>query len=245
MELNFEKGTKDGPVGHALIYFTHINDNSRVSASYVVLLPLKVDISKYIPPFLSGQIETLGKNDMSHFAFPPTPEPVESLDALRKIADIRKDDLINGGNHNLDEVTSMLSLIAEFAEEYVKINPEPTLDAPVVTENTDDVDDVVYSMMSEGDLLSELTMVIGKMRYAVEGDDLPTIEESARKIVSMGKQLPPNRNINSLAIFAKGNGNVNGKLAQLFLDRAYALFKEDYKKVKLIEDEIELYQRKT
>ena len=100
-------------------------------------------------------------------------------------------------------------------------------------------------MMSEGDLLSELTMVIGKMRYAVEGDDLPTIEESARKIVSMGKQLPPNRNINSLAIFAKGNGNVNGKLAQLFLDRAYALFKEDYKKVKLFEDEIELYQRKT
>ena len=143
MELNFEKGTKDGPVGHALIYFTHINDNSRVSASYVVLLPIKVDISKYIPPFLSGQIEALGKNDMSHFAFPPTPEPVESLDALRKIADIRKDDLINGGNHNLDEVTSMLSLIAEFAEEYVKINPEPTLDAPVVTENTDDVDDVV------------------------------------------------------------------------------------------------------
>ena len=241
MELNFEKGTKDGPVGHALIYFTHINDNSRVSASYVVLLPLKVDISKYIPPFLSEQIEPLGKNDMSHFAFPPSPEPVESLDVLRKIADIRKDDLINGGSHNLDEVTSMMSLIAEFAEAYVKINPEPTLGVPLVTGNTDDVDDVVYSMMSEGDLLSELTMVIGKMRYAVEGDDLPTIEESERKIVSMGKQLQPNRKISSLVNFAKGSGNMNGKLAQLFLDRAYALFKEDYKRVKLIEDQIALY----
>ena len=44
MELNFEIGDPSQPRGHALLYFTD-SSNGQVFATYVVLLPITVDVS--------------------------------------------------------------------------------------------------------------------------------------------------------------------------------------------------------
>ena len=54
MELNFEIGDPSQPRGHALLYFTD-SSNGQVFATYVVLLPITVDVSKYVPPFLMNR----------------------------------------------------------------------------------------------------------------------------------------------------------------------------------------------
>ena len=97
MALEYHFGNASDPKGHALVYFRDGSNSGRVGASYVVILPVSVDISKYVPPFLAGQVEQLGSGDMSSFAFPPAPELVPSEAWLRETAEKRGDDLLFGG----------------------------------------------------------------------------------------------------------------------------------------------------
>ena len=53
--MKFDIGHEDSPRGHALIYFQD-SLNSKIYASYVILLPITVDVSKYVPPFLMNQV---------------------------------------------------------------------------------------------------------------------------------------------------------------------------------------------
>jgi hypothetical protein len=103
-----------------LIYFRDGSNPDRVGASYVVILPVSVDISKYVPPFLAGQVEQMGSGDMSSFAFPPAPELVPSEAWLRKTAENRGDDLLFGGAVNLNDVTSLMEVVAGISAEYAE-----------------------------------------------------------------------------------------------------------------------------
>ena len=55
MDLQFEMGDSENPRGHALVYFSDTG-TALYFASYVVLLPITVDVSKYVPPFLMNQV---------------------------------------------------------------------------------------------------------------------------------------------------------------------------------------------
>ena len=79
MELKFEIGDSSQPRGHALLYFTDASSD-KIFATYVVLLPITVDVSKYVPPFLMNQVGDTVPGDMSAFAFPPAPEEIENID---------------------------------------------------------------------------------------------------------------------------------------------------------------------
>ena len=65
MDLKFEIGSSASPRGHALVYFIDASDPSKIGASYIVVLPVNVDIAKYVPPFLAGQIESIGGSDLA------------------------------------------------------------------------------------------------------------------------------------------------------------------------------------
>ena len=52
MDLIFQKGSKESPKGHALLYFTNKDNPSEIWATYIITLPIEVDIKKYMPPFL-------------------------------------------------------------------------------------------------------------------------------------------------------------------------------------------------
>ena len=73
MALVFDLGSPNSPKGHALLYFEDSAQRGRWLSTYVVVLPVKVDLSKYLPPmFLSqAQMGSLDIQDMSAFAFPP------------------------------------------------------------------------------------------------------------------------------------------------------------------------------
>ena len=84
MPLNFVNGAASNPKGHALVFFED-SASGVYYASYVVLLPITVDVSKYVPPFLMNQVGELGAGDMNAFAFPPAPEPVTDLEYLLQL----------------------------------------------------------------------------------------------------------------------------------------------------------------
>ena len=94
MTVNFEFGDAAHPKGHALVYMTSRDGTGTILATYVVLLPVSVDIKKYVPPFLANQVASMAAADMSSFAFPPAPEPVEGVEWVLRTAELRGDDVI-------------------------------------------------------------------------------------------------------------------------------------------------------
>jgi hypothetical protein len=242
MSLQFEKGDPAKPLGHAIIYFTDRDDPHSAGATYVVLLPVLVDMAKYVPPFLAGQIEALGDPDLSSFAFPPAPEPVKSVEWVRNLADARGDDLIFGGSANLKDTAGLMGVVGQIAAEYGRLYEESTKSAaesePPAAPELPEVDDVVYGMMSEADLLSEVTTLVGRLRFAIEGRDTGTAREAEAKIRAIGRNLPENRQIALLADAAISAQSTGAKLAQLYLERAYGLLREDYRRVQAVEEQI-------
>ena len=177
---------------------------------------------------------------MSSFSFPPAPEIVESESWINEIAKKRGDDLIFGGFQNLTDITNLMNEVSKILDIYSESyeTKHEKLENKVVESQLDDVNDVVYSMMAEADLLSELTIIIGRFQYQVSGNDMDGIKESEAKILSIAKQLPENRNINLLIKVCKNSGEKYINLSRLYLDRIYAMYREEYEKVKLIEKEI-------
>ena len=257
MTLEYHIGNAADPKGHALIYFRDGSNPDKVGASYVVILPVSVDISKYVPPFLAGQVEQLGSGDMSSFAFPPAPEPVESEAWLRNTAEKRGDDLLFGGVANLTDVTSLMEVVAGISAEYATEYDEKSRIVGSETEQVEtgsstgteaigsaasvdaDVNYVMYSMMGEPDLLTELTTLMGRFQYESSGGDSVGARESESKIRSIAKHVPDNRRIDLLIEAATEGGENSAKKAQLYLERAFAMYREDYTRVHTIEQEIQ------
>jgi len=254
MALEYHFGDPTNPKGHALIYFRDGSDPDRVGASYLVMLPVSVDISKYVPPFLAGQVGQLGSGEMSSFAFPPAPELVPSESWLRETAENRGDDLLFGGTLNLDDVTSAMSVVADISAQYsaqydsmasVKSDPQPQQVGSKISgaqsgkgDGSADVNDVMYGLMSEPDLLTELTTLMGRLQYESSGSDKAGARESEAKIRAIGRHVPENRKIDALVDAALDGQPESAKRAQLYLDRAFAMYREDYTRVHVIEQEI-------
>lgn len=245
MEINFERGSAESPRGHALVYFRDTLNPGQVGASYIVVLPVNVDIAKYIPPFLAGQIESMGSSDMSAFSFPPAPEPVESESVVVETAERRDDDLIFGGSYKLNDAAHLMGLVGDITAEYRRLYDLSTTsissgdadERPAIGDEQG-VDDFLYGLMSQEDILTEVTTLVGRLRYAIEGGDRATAEDCERRIRAAGNHLPENRKADLLADAAAGRGPNADELARLYLERAYGLLREDYRRVKGVEDRI-------
>ena len=92
MDLIFERGSNNSPKGHALLYFVNQDDNSEIWATYLITLPIDVDITKYMPPFLMNNNNQINPSEFKSFAFPPSPELIGNYDTLITLADQRDDD---------------------------------------------------------------------------------------------------------------------------------------------------------
>jgi len=261
MDLTFERGEANSPRGHALVYFRDTTNPEKVSATYLILLPVSVDLKKYVPPFLAGQMPMGGEADLSAFAFPPAPEPVESYDFLVSVAEARGDDLIFAGNRSLSDAAQMMGIIGEMLAEYgsryqIGAPASPQIDTPGGSPATTDsgssgtsapaqpagyhtVDDVVYAMMNEADQLGELTKLTGRLRFAAEGGDDDTAGDATAHMQAIAIHVASNRHIDLLINAALDKSEVGGQLAQLYLERAYALYREDYLRVKALDEDIE------
>ena len=243
MDFTFERGSADNPRGHALIYFQNSRDAGELLATYLVVLPIQVDVSKYVPPFLMNQLGDVGAKELSAFAFPPAPEPVSGMDYIQKLAEAREDDVIFGGTISTMDITSLLGSVNDAIGWYADLCSDHTQQpvAEITDESDDDslsVNDVLYGLMSDQDKLSELTRLVGRLRDAVGSGDVGLAAETRAEIMALGRHLPESHQVSRLAEAASSGGENASQLASLYLQRCFHLMSEEYVKLGQVEDDI-------
>lgn len=240
MELSFEIGDRNFPKGHALLYF--VDSLGDWYATYIVLLPVTVDVSKYVPPFLMNQVGEFGPGDMSAIAFPPAPEKVASLEEIKDLAVLRSDDLIDGGVCDMSDVASAMSKVNDAVESYLELYSDDLFvreGIPEISGNSDDgINDVVYAFMSQPDRLNELTKLVGKIRFAVEGNEAAILEETEKDIKTLSSHMPEGFQIDNLTKWALESGVKADKLTELYLKRCFHLSLEEYAELGEVEAKI-------
>ena len=251
MDLTFEKGSKDHPKGHAILYYLA---GEKILATYLAVLPLELDLSKYVPPFLASQMKSSGIDEFSSFAIPPVPEEVPHFEYLERLADFRGDDLIYAGNVREDDPLDAANQVNEAVQTYASMyqnavqhvsmsansNPSP------MDSNSDlDVGEVMLSLMSERDKLGELAKLLSKLQFAVEGTDKRLIEESEGEITLLAKHLPEKYHIPQIVDAVSQPGPNGSKLAQFYLDRCYKIVDENLDGLGELEKMIEELQKES
>ena len=257
MDLTFDIGDPQRPKGHAVLYFRVDTEPDNVYATYVVTLPIKADLGKYVPPFLATHLGGLPLNDLSAFAMPPLPEAVDSFAELERISNVRQDDLVYAGSMFSFDLPRMMESVTEAVQAYSDLWTQALGDAGLVSveaieestspessapdsddEQSYQVNEVLFGLMSESDKLAELARLLGSMRFAVEGGDSGTVDEMSQEITTLARHLPETFQVSSLLAVAKDTSQKGSRLAQLYLDRCFRLSAGDYSTVQGLDDEI-------
>ncbi len=262
MDLYFDRGDRGNPVGHALLYFRVDTEPDKVYASYVVTLPIKSDLTKFLPPFLASHLGALPLNDLSSFAMPPVPEPVDGLGELEKLSRQRGDDLVYAGSMFSYDLPRMMESVTEavsgYAELYAASGKGATVaggaaivegeSLPSADEPEDDLDssfnvnDVLFSFMSESDKLGELSRLLGRLRFAVEGADRAAADEVGEEISALARHLPVEFQVANLLAVARDTSERSSELAKLYLDRCFRLSAGETRQAAELEAEIRRLQ---
>ena len=269
MDLNFERGDPLHPRGHALLYFRVDTEPDKLYVTYVVTLPVKSDLTKYVPPFLAAHLGSLPLSDLSAFAMPPVPEPVAADGELVRLSELRGDDLVFGGSmFSFDlprmmetataavqaysslcsdaltmTATPMEGAAAALAEEMGRPQESTPDPAPEPEEERDDsynVNEVLFSYMSESDKLGELSRLLGRLRFAVDGSDQATVDEVGGEITVLARHLPEDFRVSDLLDVARDNSEKSSQLAKLYIDRCFRLSAKEEEEASALEDQIRL-----
>ncbi len=250
MSLTFEMGDPGKPRGHAILYF-RTGGGAEVLATYVLVLPIAMDMGKYLPPLLASQLggmfgEAMGEG-MGSFAAPPVPEEVESVDYVRALAQLRGDDLVSGGDVVLGDMASAMQEAAEAVQEYTRLYqqyagtieseaPEPA--AAAIEAGSADVQRVLYDLMGERDRLGELSKLVGTLRFATDRGDEALTQETDASLRALGESLPEHYWTDKVRAAAMDMSETGAKLAQLYVERCYKLLDEDFPAVEELERRI-------
>jgi hypothetical protein len=254
MLLSFDRGDASRPRGHALLYFKSWSDASALFATYLIVPPIAVEISKYIPPMFAAQFQGLGASGgIAVFPYPPIPERVESQELLTRLAQARDDDLVSGGSVDTTSPERLLQASAEAAQQYFEsfssymasIPSGPQPEALPESSVSVDVNELMFGLMSERERLAELTKLSGQLRYAVGGGDEHLAKATESDIKKLGSYLPEKYRAGDIATAARRPGPDGDRLTQLYIERAYKLADEDYESVSKLEAEIREFEAKS
>ncbi|GBD11772.1 hypothetical protein HRbin23_01449 [bacterium HR23] len=246
--MRFEYGDPDRPRGHAILYFQ--TADGRYLATYLVVLPVDVDFTRYMPPYLSAHLGGASALDLSCFAFPPMPEVVPHQEVLLQTAQQRNDDLIFGGDISPSDTMSAVARVAEVVQAYARAYQRwreqwPTVAPPAEASLTPEgkpseegVQEVLYGFMEERERLAELARLVGKMRFAVEGRDMKGVQEAEAEVKTLAKYLAQRYAIDRLLEAVKDPSPRGARLAQLYLERGWKLAEQDWEGAKALEERI-------
>lgn len=243
MDPIFERGDSQKPRGHALLYFTSTDVRDETWATYVVMLPITVDVSKYVPPFLMNQIGEAGAADLSVFAFPPSPEKLEGRDYMNRLADARDDDVVYVGSFNPGDTAGAMMMVSEAVQWYSRLYSEasPAQEPTGPTEPTRGlgVNEVMYGLMSDSDRLGELTRLVGRLRFATEGGEDGLAAEAEADIKLIAEHLPADTRVTRLVDVVRQGGEQGEMLANLYLQRCFHIVREEYERLAEVDKQIE------
>ena len=258
MDLTFERGDAQRPRGHAVVYFRVDTEPDKVYASYIVVLPVKADFGKYVPPFLASHLGNLPLNDFSAFAMPPVPEEVSGHGELERMADLRQDDLVFGSSMFSFDLPRMMEGITDAVQSYSQLCADyydrqgiggaptvesipagPSAEADAEPEDTSfSVNEVLFGLMSERDKLAELSSLLGKLQFAQEGRDETMTGEVTEEITALSRHLPEEFQVLNLLAAAREATGQGSRLAQLYLDRCFRLSDGDTATAQSLEAQI-------
>lgn len=245
MDVSFERGDPRKPKGHALAYFRSRSEPDKVYATYIIVLPISVDFAKYVPPFLANHLGSMSTSDLAAFSLPPVPEEMAGYAELQRLAELRDDDLLCAGTMYSQELPEMMQavtdVVRQYADAWTEHSKQATRDAEAQREReSPSVNEVLFSLMSERDRLAELSKLVGKLRFAVEGNDRQTGGEIEDEILILDRYLPEQYYIPSLLQAVSDSAARGAQLAELYLDRCYKLCNGDEPGVRDLERRIEM-----
>ena len=244
MDFSFVRGKPDTPKGHALAYFTANDNSGQIFATYIIVLPIAMDVGKYLPPMLAAQMGQITADDFSAFAVPPVPEAIENMAYLENLAEMRGEDLLDCGGVDIAQVTDLMQKVNELTKSYADsyagslqhlVTSGPN--APSV-QSEYGVEEVLYHLLSERDKLGELSKIVTKIRFAAEREDSTTIEEMARTASVLMKYLPESYAVSELLKTAKNPSQKAADLCRLYLERNYMLIDQDFTSIKAVDEAI-------
>ena len=248
MDITFERGSEDNPKGHAFVYFQSSSDPDEVWASYVVMLPIKVDVSKYAPPFLMSLIPDGAMDDMSSFAFPPAPEQMGSFELIMQLAEMRDDDVLFAGTVNTSDLPAMMLGAGDAVDKYTELYNEmlertgmveaAAGDDEALGEGSIGFNEVMYGLMSDSDKLNELTDLVGKLRFAVDSNEESLIKEAESDINMLSRHLNFDHKADRIVEGLKQGSEDGLKLTMLYVQRCYCIVQEDYLELGNVEEQI-------
>jgi len=239
--LTYERGDSDRPVGHAFLYFGR---GEEVIATYLVIAPVTFDVGKYVPPLLASSLGSSGLlAQASFFPIPPVPEHF-NLAELRRLADIRSDDILVD-QIIADDPATLVTRVAEIGDAYANAYREGVERAPVLSapsENTDGLG-LLYSVLPERERIAEIARRLGTLRYALEVNDTTLVQSTCAEMQAIGTYLPEMYRMRSLIEAARRPGAEGARLAQLYVERGYKISAADEEGVPALEAEIESLER--
>lgn len=238
MAVRFESGDPDRPRGHALLYYRTTDDT--ILGTYVVVLPIAINPAKYIPPAFAARIAEA--STVAATALPPIPEQMESVELVKRLAELRGDDLLDGGVVTPDPERLMLQtheIANEYAERYKRmVDALPSLSQPVEPPEPPDEDELRWVLMGEKERIGELAKLTGQLRYAVDGGDEHLRRATVEKMERLRRHLPEKYRIGEFLTGAQRPGEAGRRLAELYIDRCYKLGNEQYETLADLDREI-------
>ena len=220
-------------------------------ATYLVVAPIKMDLGKYIPAAFATQLSgQLAASTPSAYPLPPVPEKFEGgLAALERLAELRADDLIDGGTlrmsdplYALQPVTDIGAQYAERCTSYIAAQPlEPAPEPATAGRSASDVDvdELLMQVMPDREKVGRLARLTGTLRYAIEGGDKRAIDETVAEMERVARHLSEKYRPDELIAAARSSNTASAELAQLFIERCYKLVDEDYVALAEIDRRIE------
>lgn len=241
MSLTFELGDPSRPRGHALVYFIDPADPDRPLATYVIVPPVAIQLSKYLPPMFASQLP-LGEltGTPGAMPIPPLPEPQESMAALRQLASARDDDLVAAGSVSGREIDRLLARTVEAAQEYQRLYELHLRNLPAAEEVVPlpEPKAVLYELMSEQERLTELARLAGMVRHALTLGDPHLAAETTREMETLVEHLPAKYRGERVIAAANLPGERGARLLELYLERCFKLAAEQYGDLPAVEEAI-------
>ena len=248
--LTFRAGDSDRPRGHALVFFRDADAADQVWATYLVVAPIKMDLGKYIPAAFASQLAgQLAASGPAAYPLPPVPEKFEAgLEALERLAELRSDDLLDGGTLRMNDPLYALQPVAEIGSQYAErcLSYFASLslgqDAPerlAASSGSVDVDDLLLQVMPDREKVGRLARLAGTLRYAIEGGDTRLVDETVNDMQRVSRHLTDKYRPAELIAAARSTEPRGAQLAELYLERCYKLVDEDYAAMADLDSRIE------
>lgn len=240
MGIQFLRGNGQTPRGHALFFARSTTDPQVIYSTYCLIPPIPMSLAKYFPPILASQFpmeELQNAGRLSGMPIPPMLEEGLSLEELEELAERREDDLCDLGSISSEEVERMQVAAAncqEYAQLYAnymqqrhpmqrKAHPSDPLQMDELS-----TEDLLLETMPERQKFAELGKLIGTARYALDGQDAMLLQDTKRRMEQIIRRLPEKYRATELVTAATSNKPNSGRLAELYLSRAYKLVDEEY-----------------